>query len=510
MSGWLFTPEMPWISIAVWALLGLTLMYLARSPAQRALLRGSRLLHTQLRLGARGLQRLADGVARREHGSLRDLQLEMVRRQLEREIQRLSHIVERDLAGFQRLQRQLDEQIVTVTEDYEHAGQVPPPPPEWVAAVDAIARLPRDANAESVSRILNDIHATVQHQQREAMREYRWSVTARHKILADMRPSWGQLRQLLERVTAKVNGLERRISHIDRLMERFEALLAGGRVTLSAITARFLLSAVGLGLAVGLGIFNFELLASPLAATLGHASLGPVAMSDYAAAIQTLAVVGIGMLLFESLQVTRMFPLVYGLSARARSILVLLSLGLLATMATLGSVLAVWWQTENPGLPAQVMALLGLSVPLLLALSVLPLEMFGYTLLPVLSASGRLLLSLTIMLMRVGGSLALQLGQLLVQLYDIVLAIPLSLERAWWQHRAATAATSPGARLSAPDIASPPRPAPIGHTPDTPVPAVATTVPAALKENDQRLRPVAAPHRSPKAAPREKAPLDPQ
>ena len=264
MNWWLFTPEIPIVSVVTWVVLGLTLMYFARRPAQHALLRGARLAHTQLRLGSRGLQRLAEVAAQRNQQGLRELQLELVQRQLERELQRLSAVVDRDLAGFQELQRKLNEQVATVAEDYEHSAQVPPSSPEWIAAVDAIARLPGDSSAESVSHILNDIHATVQSQQRDAMREYRWSVTARHKILAGMRPYWRRLASLLERVETKTEGLQRRIRHIDRLMERFEALLAGGRVSLSAIGARFLLSGVVLGLAVAVAFFNFALLARPL------------------------------------------------------------------------------------------------------------------------------------------------------------------------------------------------------------------------------------------------------
>lgn len=443
MTWWMFTPQFPAVAIGVWILLALALMYLARPAAQRALDRFARLLHGQLRLAARSLIRAGDLMGRHNQQALRDLQQELVRRQLEREFQRLAEVVERDLAGFQDLQRRLNEQATNLSEDYEHSTQVPPAAPEWVAAVDAIARLPGDTSAEALGKILNDIHNTIQSQQREAMREYRWSINARHKILAGMRPYWRKLVGLLDQVGVKIDGLQRRIRHIDRLMERYESLLSGGRVTLAAIGTRFVLSSCVLALAAATALFNFELLSRPLAAALGGATLGPVLLADYAAGIHTLAVFGLGIVLFESLQISRMFPLICGMSARARSVMVLLTGSLLATLAVVESLLAAWWQSEGmSGLPAalpfQVLALLGALVPPLLATSVLSLESFSYTLRPVVASLTGTLLAVSAVLLRLLAAMALQVGQLLIQLYDIVLVLPLALERSW-QQRSQTA-----------------------------------------------------------------------
>lgn len=446
MNGWLFTPQIPALSIAVWVLVALALMFLGRNTAHRALLRGARLGHAQLRLVARALQRAADRGAQRNQQALRELQQELVRRQMERELQRLGDVVERDLAGFQQLQRQLNEQVTAVAEDYEHATQVPPAAPEWVAAVDAIARLPADASADTVGRILSDIHTTIQSQQREAMREYRWTVNARHKILAGMRPHWRKLAALLEQVTVKLDGLQRRIRHIDRLMERFEALLGGGRVTHTAIGARFVLSALVLGLAATVAVFNFELLSRPLTQAFGDARLGPLPLASYAAVVHTLAVVGLGIVLFEALQVTRMFPLICGMPVRARRLLVFLAGTLLAVLAVLESLLAAWWQAQNPGLPLQVLGLLGILVPPLLVLAMLPLESFSYTLRPMMASVGVAVMHLVAVAARFLGMLLLQLGQLAVQLYDLVLVLPLAGQRVWRWRRTRAAPDSASER----------------------------------------------------------------
>src|SRR5690625_1586719 len=423
------SPAMFWLSAAGLAVVALALLHLFQQPARQLLLQGSRMLHGQFRLAARSLQRLAGELAQREQRGVQTLQREIVHRQLDREIQRLHHIISQDLTGFQPLQRQLDERLTTLFADYEKAAQMPPTPPEWTAAVEAIARLPEESGSEGSRRILEELHATVQTQQREAMREYRWSVTARHKILAGMRPVWGQLKLLLERVNGRVSGLEQRMARIDRLAERFDHLLANGRLARSAIAGRFLLSALGVAMAAALALFSHELL--------------------------TLSAAGVGVLLFESLQVTRMFPLVHGLTRRTRGLLVLLALGLLATLATLSSLLALWWHDGSPALPAQVLAMLGLVLPLLLALAVLPLEIFSYTLLPVLGALGQALLGLTAIALRITGALCLHLGQLLVHCYDLLLVPSRSLVRLW-QQRHATAAGTPGPADPPPETAAKP------------------------------------------------------
>jgi|GEM_PF-675674 len=449
------SPAMFWLSAAGLAVVALALLHLFQQPARQLLLQGSRMLHGQFRLAARSLQRLAGELAQREQRGVQTLQREIVHRQLDREIQRLHHIISQDLTGFQPLQRQLDERLTTLFADYEKAAQMPPTPPEWTAAVEAIARLPEESGSEGSRRILEELHATVQTQQREAMREYRWSVTARHKILAGMRPVWGQLKLLLERVNGRVSGLEQRMARIDRLAERFDHLLANGRLARSAIAGRFLLSALGVAMAAALALFSHELLTPPLATLLAPTALGPLTMSAGAAALLTLSAAGVGVLLFESLQVTRMFPLVHGLTRRTRGLLVLLALGLLATLATLSSLLALWWHDGSPALPAQVLAMLGLVLPLLLALAVLPLEIFSYTLLPVLGALGQALLGLTAIALRITGALCLHLGQLLVHCYDLLLVPSRSLVRLW-QQRHATAAGTPGPADPPPETAAKP------------------------------------------------------
>src|SRR5690625_514953 len=89
------SPAMFWLSAAGLAVVALALLHLFQQPARQLLLQGSRMLHGQFRLAARSLQRLAGELAQREQRGVQTLQREIVHRQLDREIQRLHHIISR-------------------------------------------------------------------------------------------------------------------------------------------------------------------------------------------------------------------------------------------------------------------------------------------------------------------------------------------------------------------------------------------------------------------------------
>ncbi len=453
---WTFFSDYPGVTVVVGLVFLLAVMYLVRDSAHQALLRLGRLAHRLLRSLARLAQNAAAALARSNRDALSALQRELVQRQLDREFQRLGAVVERDTAGFQQLQRAMHEHLDAITKDFEHSTQVPPASPEWVAAVEAVARLPADTGAESVGRILGDIHNTIQEQQRDAMREYRWTTSARHKILLGMRPHWHKLSQRAEDMGHKVQGLNRRMAHIDQLMARFEALTAGGRVRFGPVAGRFALATMAVLLGLAGVMLNVVLLQRPLEVILAGESLGPLSLGGFIALVHSLAIIALGVVICESLQLTRMLPLVCGLSARSRAALCLGAGGLLAGLAVLESLLLGWWASSGPlagVLSLQVLALLGLLLPPLLALSALSLESFLMSLRPLVGWLLQGLLLAVAVAARLGGGLALELGRLAVQVYDLLLFLPLAAERAVLQRRArgqtSAADTQPGVTVTA-------------------------------------------------------------
>ena len=65
-----------------------------------------------------------------------------------------------DLQGYPALQRKLLDEITRIEEDYKKCGEVPPPPPEWVEAVAAMANVKTGGN-ELVLRILEEIKRSI-------------------------------------------------------------------------------------------------------------------------------------------------------------------------------------------------------------------------------------------------------------------------------------------------------------------------------------------------------------
>ena len=53
-----------------------------------------------------------------------------VRLSIEREFERVTTLVQRDLEGYPAMQRKLMDEITKIEEDYKQSGEVPPPPPE--------------------------------------------------------------------------------------------------------------------------------------------------------------------------------------------------------------------------------------------------------------------------------------------------------------------------------------------------------------------------------------------
>ena len=71
---------------------------------------------------------------------------EEAEQQIAREFERIALLVKRDLEGYPALQRRLLDEITRVEEDYKKCGEVPPPPPEWVEAVAAVAKVKSNGN----------------------------------------------------------------------------------------------------------------------------------------------------------------------------------------------------------------------------------------------------------------------------------------------------------------------------------------------------------------------------
>ncbi|HET8710852.1 MAG TPA: hypothetical protein VFM32_05735, partial [Spongiibacteraceae bacterium] len=141
MNLFAYWSEYPVVAVTIIVVVAIAVLYLSRRTSHRLIERVSCSGFRLARLLARGCTALAMRIDTRNREVMLALQMEIPRRQLEREFQRVAAAVEQDMTKFQHLERSINEHVNVMEEDFERSAQVPPAPPGWVDAVDAIAKL---------------------------------------------------------------------------------------------------------------------------------------------------------------------------------------------------------------------------------------------------------------------------------------------------------------------------------------------------------------------------------
>ena len=193
----------------------IAVLYLARGPAHAAIRTLSALFSDGLRGLATALMGGHERLTARNREILLAQGLEATERNIEREFQRVSTVVEGDLSGYPDLHRKLSDQIARIDDDYRESTDAPPSPPEWIRAVETIASIPTQGDP-FVGRVLGDIHKTLQEGHKGAMRDYREASKERHHLLKKMLPFWRSLDRTLTRVDGTIRGLHDRSIALDR------------------------------------------------------------------------------------------------------------------------------------------------------------------------------------------------------------------------------------------------------------------------------------------------------
>ncbi|MFL6650768.1 MAG: hypothetical protein ACJ8J7_05720, partial [Sulfurifustaceae bacterium] len=261
---WMLFPNNPALSALVLFAILLPFLYAAREPAHRLFRALVRAISQPLRLAGRWLEATAREMRARNETVLLAHGREELNQTIQREFERVTAIVRRDLQGYPALQRRLLDEITRVEEDYRKCGEVPPPPPEWTQAVEAIAKIKQTGDGlvqkilENISKSMDEIYAKV-------LSEYRRSYEKRHKILEGFQPFWRSLEQTLSRVGKNLTSLDDAAQRIDAQIERYEHILASEDKAVHALTSsattQFVTAAFVVAVAVGGAFVNFWLIA---------------------------------------------------------------------------------------------------------------------------------------------------------------------------------------------------------------------------------------------------------
>jgi hypothetical protein len=263
----------------------------------------------------------------------------------------------------------------------------------------------------------------------------------------------------LLRVERNITGLHDSAAKIDSNVTKLDGIFAtrndSERALTSSASTQFFISGLVMLIAIGGAYVNFKLIALPMSAMVGGGDYitANLQASEVAALVIILFEALMGLFLMETLRFTSLFPLA-NLTEKMRRNLMWVSLTILTVLAGVEVALAVMRdviiaadvalkQSLGSGevasasqaagwvlrIPAFGQMILGFTLPFALAFVAIPLEYF--------INAGRIVLgALFVQLLR-GAAFALRLianlvreaGKLLIGFYDIVIFLPLAIER---------------------------------------------------------------------------------
>lgn len=433
------------LNVVIWFCLLILIMYLAKNPAHLTIRSFCHVISQGLSHMAESILSAVIKVKERNKEVLLAAGLEEAEKNIEMEFNRINTVVERDLSGFPVLKRQLQEQIARIEDDYQQSSDIPPAPPGWVDAVDALAKLPDEANEnKAVTNILKEIHKTTCDQQKRALDEYRKAVSSHHIILNSLMPYWRKLTQTLDDVAKVITGIHERSVKIDKHMNQYEDIRANSdkaeRTLSSSSMTQFFISGIALAIAIWGIAVNFNLIAVPMKEMVGASSyIGPMKTSDVVALVIILVEVSIGIYLMESLRITNLFPVIRQMDDKMRKRLFWFTIGFLLTLAFVEAALAFIRhgmyvdkaQTDNAieevaamgasvTIPTISQMVLSFILPFVLTLTAIPLESFVYSSRTVLGVLTVFFMQLTAFLLNLSGSIITNCGELLINIYNLV------------------------------------------------------------------------------------------
>mgnify|MGYP006909080170 CR=1 FL=1 len=455
-------PQFPIAPILLWAGLASVLLYLARDSSHRLILSLARILHNGFRLAARSVRLAERRLVQRNREVLLTLGAEASERMVARELERVDAAVQRDLSEYPALQRRLLERVTALEEDYQRSTEVPPEPPGWTKAVATIAKVP-SAGDPTVAKVMESIQESLSKAEKRALDEYRKSSHERHRLLKSMMPHWRRVQQALSEVDKRVSSLLQRARTIDRHMDEYREIAGGTdqavRLLSSSSLTQFFISTFVLAIAVGGAVINFNLISRPMQEMVGgNTYLMGFQTANIAALVIILVEVAMGLFLMESLRVTRLFPVIGALDDKMRVRMIWFTFAMLLVMASIESGLAYMRELLSQDDAALVAGLLsnagagvdagsnrwittaaqmgmGFVLPFALTFVAIPLESFIHSSRTVLGVAAAGALRVLAVVLRLFGSLAHYSGTALVNLYDLVIFIPVGIERQFKAHR---------------------------------------------------------------------------
>ncbi|MBB3167873.1 hypothetical protein [Simiduia aestuariiviva] len=455
MSSDLFViwPGEPAVNLALWLVIIVVMMYLGRDASHQLLNQTGRSIYRTMRIAAFSLRAWQQTLRTRNQAILQSAGEAQVRRVIEREFVRVNDTIARDLGHYPTLHRQVSDTVSRLEDDYNRAIDTPPSPPAWLEVVNTVASIPRNGDPAAV-KILDRIQQTLEGAHRETMDAYIKASRQSHKLLGSMQPLWRQVGADLQKVKHDVESLEERAAVIDEHMTEYQAIRNSSEAAMSKLTSssltQFFISGLVLVIAVMGGLINFQLIAMPMSEMVGGTSyIGAMKTSDIAALVIILVEIAMGLFLLESLRITHLFPIIGSMDDRVRRRMIWVTLTILTILATVEASLAYMRdllaldrealtqtlagasvvEANFRWIPSLGQMIMGFILPFALAFVAIPLESFIHSVRTVVGLFAQGVLTLLALLARLLGALVQHAFRILVHAYDLVIMVPLSIER---------------------------------------------------------------------------------
>lgn len=452
---WLFWPDSVALSILVLGILAMLFLYAARKPMHGVIRSICNLITQSTRFISRWLFLSAENLRLRNQSVLLAHSQESAASMIDREFERVGNTIRKDMQEFPALQRKLLEEVTRIEEDYRRCGEVPPPPPEWVEALESISQI--KSGGDIPRKLLEDINKSIQKIHDKTVAEYRHAYEGRHKILKGMQPSWRSVDKLMVEMDKKMLTLRSNAKQIDDDMTKFAGMRAKDSKTEHALTVsafvQLAISALVMVIAMGGAFINYKLIALPMSEMVGASDYitNNLRTSDVSALVIILMEASMGLFLLESLRITQLFPRIASMDDGMRRRLMWASLIFLVILAAIESSLALMrdmlvadkaalmhdlsssapaategWMSNIPMAGQMIM---GFVLPFALAFVAIPLESVVHSLRTVIGV----LLVQTMrglgFVLRFTGVVFRRFAKVLEAGYDVLIVIPLMVER---------------------------------------------------------------------------------
>lgn len=445
----------PFFSGLIWFIAIVASLYLARTPAHYSIRAMSRVIHNAMRLSAHSVMHAEKRLQQRNKEVLLAQGREASERIIEREFDRIEATVRRDLAEYPAIHRMLSNEINSIDDEYKNSTEVPPKPPGWVKAVEAVAKIPSKGDP-MVANILDDIHGSLKKANDKTLVEYRKASQLRHTILKNMMPHWRKVLTLLNRVEKNVSGLFDRSVTIDRHMDEYENILRrtdrAEQMLSSSSMTQFFISGIVLAIALGGAVINFHLIARPLSEMVGGTShIAGFQINTVAALVIILLEIAMGLFFMETMRITRLFPIIGALKDKVRLRMAVVFITILTFLACIEASLAFMRELlmeedaatrailrgDDSSIIAQSSYLwittaaqmgMGFVLPFALMFVAIPLESFIHSMRTVLGVLAIWCLRIIEWLLRLCGDIVRFMGNVLIHIYDFIIFAPLWIE----------------------------------------------------------------------------------